>query len=204
MEAPTMLIDHTQPLEQLAALNGALAAAQGEFPAISRDKEVSTGSYSFRYAELGAILNAVRPVLSKHGLAITQPLEDGVIRTELRHEGGGVLSATFPFPYTPETPQALGSLITYLRRYCLVSLLGIASDDDDDAGQAANAKPKANVISEAQRKRLFAIAKERGLEDKRLRGYVKFYTGQESTAAIPPDKYDQIVNAVENDEDIPF
>lgn len=208
----------TPPLESfgsLAALNAALAKAQGEFPVITRDKEVTVktrdaGSYTFRYAELGAILAAVRPVLSKHGLAITQPLEDGAIRTELRHADGGVVSTRFPFPRVPESPQQLGSLITYLRRYCLVALLGIASDDDDDAGQAADGKPdtkpesKPKLISEAQRKRLFAIAKEHDVDEARLRGYVKFYTGDDSTATIPVDKYEQIVKAIEADEDIPF
>ena len=133
-----------------AALNAALAAAQGEFPPIPRDKTVTVrtrdrGSYSFSYAPLDAILGACRPVLAKHGLAITQLLDAGALTTELRHKDGGVISASFAFPNIPESPQQLGSLLTYLRRYAIVALLGVAAEEDDDAGQAADVKPAAHT-----------------------------------------------------------
>jgi ERF superfamily len=130
-----------------AALHAALAAAQGEFPPIPRDKKVTVKTregnhYSFEYAELGTILGAVRPTLSKHGLALVQLLEDASVRTELRHKDGGIISASFPLPTVPARPQELGSLITYLRRYAVVAMLGIATEDDDDAGQAAEPEQK--------------------------------------------------------------
>lgn len=134
---------------ELAPLNEALAAAQGEFPTIPRDRTVTVetrtgGSYRFSYAPLDTILNTCRPVLAKHGLAVTQLLEQPnggrpSIRTELRHKEGGVIGASFPLPNIPENPQQLGSLLTYLRRYAIVALLGIATEEDDDGGQAAEA-----------------------------------------------------------------
>jgi len=123
-----------------AALNAALAKAQGEFPAIPKDKTVTAGSYTFSYATLDAILAACRPALTKHGLAIVQQLEHNgqpSIRTELRHAEGGCISSSFPLPRMPETPQQLGSLVTYLRRYTITALLGIAAEEDDDGNQAA-------------------------------------------------------------------
>jgi ERF superfamily len=128
-----------------AALNAALAAAQGEFQPIPRDKTVtvrtrSGDSYTFSYAPLDTILAACRPILSKHGLALVQQLEHNgqpSIRTELRHAEGGVIGASFPLPHMPDRPQELGSLITYLRRYAIVALLGVAAEEDDDAQQAA-------------------------------------------------------------------
>ncbi len=171
-------------------LNGALAAAQGEFPPIGRDQTADTGRYSYGYASLAAIIAAVRPALAQHGLAIVQRLEApaGVpsLRTELRHDGGGVLAGSIPLfllQQQPETPQQLGSLLTYLRRYALVSMLGIAPDMDDDG--TAVAKPPASArptppapdaggftspvfdqISDSQRRRLHAMFRERGLEDR--------------------------------------
>lgn len=133
-----------------AELHAALAAAQGEFPPVAREKTVtvqtrSGPSYTFSYAPLDVILNAVRPVLSAHGLALVQRLEapGGVpaIRTELLHASGGVLAASFPLGPAPDSPQALGSLLTYLRRYAVVSLLGIAAEEDDDGRQAAGHTP---------------------------------------------------------------
>jgi ERF superfamily len=127
------------------ALAAALAAAQGEFPSIPRNKEVKTGSYSFSYAPLDTILAACRPVLAKHQLALVQLLEHNgngpAIRTELRHASGGVIGASFPLPGDPQSPQQLGSLLTYMRRYAISALLGIAGDEDDDGQQAAHVKP---------------------------------------------------------------
>jgi len=136
-------------LEAEAALSTALAKAQGEFPPIPRTAEVKTASYSFRYAPLDAILGAVRPVLSQNGLALVQLLDrdlDGrpMLRTELRHAEGAQIGAGFPLPKIPDTPQQLGSLLTYLRRYAIVAILGIAPDEDDDA-QTAVARPAAPV-----------------------------------------------------------
>lgn len=133
--------------EREAALNAALAAAQGEFPAIARARtaEVQTrtgGRYSYSYADLADVLHAVRPVLSKHGLAIVQILEPGpALRTELRHKDGAAVGDSFPLAWSqdglPASDQALGSRLTYLRRYALCALLGVAGEEDDDARAAA-------------------------------------------------------------------
>ena len=102
--------------------------------------ETRTGaSYTFSYAELGTIIDACRPALVKHGLAISQQLEHNgtgpALRTELRHKDGGIIATSFPLTRVPESPQQLGSLLTYLRRYAITALFGIATEDDDDAGQ---------------------------------------------------------------------
>lgn len=152
-------------LDAEAALNTALAEAQGEFPALKRERTVSVetrsgGSYEFSYAPLEAILPVVRPILAKHGLSVVQLLEPGPsLRTELRHAKGGVVGGTFPFG-APESPQALGSMLTYLRRYALVALLGLASEHDDDGNEAAAA-----MISPDQHAKIGAVLAE--LERKR-------------------------------------
>ena len=133
--------------DKWAELNTALAEAQGAFPAISKDRTVTvrpktSAPYSYSYATLSGILAAVRPALKANGLALVQLLEDDgrgtCLRTELRHAGGAVLAASFPLPQVPPDPQALGSLLTYLRRYAITAILGIAADEDDD-GAAAKA-----------------------------------------------------------------
>ena len=83
----------------------------------------------------------MRPVLSKHGLALIQRLENPSgggpsIRTELRHADGGVIAASFPLGEW-QTPQQLGSMVTYIRRYATVAILGIATEDDLDAQNVA-------------------------------------------------------------------
>lgn len=136
-----------------ALLYEALAKAQSEFPPIPRDKEVTvtpksgSGSYKFKYAPLDSIFAAVRPVLQANGLAIAQPLtstEDGrpALRTVLLHSAGGMLEGVLPIKTDGLDPQGLGSLISYVRRYALTSMLGIATEDDDDA-RSATAKRSA-------------------------------------------------------------
>ena len=149
---------------ELKALNAAIASAQGEFPTIAKDKTARAGSYSYDYASLSTIIAACRPVLSKHGLAVVQKLEDPsgrgpALRTELRHADGGVIAASFPLGVF-KTPQELGRWVTYLRRYAYCALLGIAAEEDDDgrsvapvpgAATGAGASPRPDtVVTESQ------------------------------------------------------
>ena len=129
------------PRAGYGALAAALAKAQAAFPAISRDREVtvqmkSGGSYTFKYAPLDTILAAVRAPLADNGLAIVQLLDEDVLVTSLLHESGAILSGRTPIPQT-EGIQAYGSAITYLRRYAIQALLGIAAEEDDDGNRAA-------------------------------------------------------------------
>lgn len=62
---------------------------------------------------------------------------------------------------------------------------------------AAGAAPKPRTVTEPQRKRLFAIAREAGVDTPRLKALVADLTGQESTAAIPADKYDALIESLQ-------
>jgi hypothetical protein len=135
------------------SLAGALAKAQAAFPPIPRDKEVEVktrtgGTYTFRYAPLDTIFAAVRGPLSANGLAIAQLLDGPDLVTMLLHESGEYLEAKTPMPHSEgDTVQQYGSAITYLRRYALQAILGIASEEDDDGNAAAGnvAKPRARA-----------------------------------------------------------
>lgn len=124
------------------ALAAALANAQAAFPAIARDKTVTVSSartgksYTFKYAPLDSILNAVRKPLSENGLALAQLLDDGDLVTMLMHKDGGRLAGRVALP-NPDEVQALGSAITYLRRYSIQAILGIAAEEDDDGNRAS-------------------------------------------------------------------
>ena len=120
----------------------AFLAAQSEFPEIPKDatgkiQGVSKGSgkaynFEYKYASLPAILRAVLPVLHKHKLSILQPLEKGEIITTLLHASGDGLNANLECSPEGLTPQEFGAKVTYYRRYALVSMLGIAPDEDID------------------------------------------------------------------------
>ena len=101
--------------------------------------------YKSKYAPLQDVLNSVRPLLSKHGLSVIQsPSGDGQsvsIMTMLLHESGEWIEFD-PLVLRAEkmTPQGAGSAITYGRRYALSAVLGISSEDDDDANSLENTK----------------------------------------------------------------
>lgn len=138
--------------ESIAALAPALVKASAELKAIHKDRENS--HFRNRYATLDAIVESVRPVLAKHGLAVVQgataPLsrEDGlvagfVVETMLVHTSGEFLISSAVMPLVKADPQSAGSALTYGRRYGLSALLSLATDDDDDAETAQPARTAA-------------------------------------------------------------
>lgn len=129
----------------------ALVCAQSEFKNIPKNRE--NGAYKgSKYADLEAILQTVRPVLNKHGVFLYQDVKsDGscvTVETVLVHESGGELrSGTLILPVGARTAQAVGSAITYGRRYSLCGFLGVSADDDDDGNAASGVQVSRNINS---------------------------------------------------------
>lgn len=132
--------------ESIAKLAAALAAAQGEMTAIVKDKTAkvqtkSGASYSFDYADLGSVLDAVKPALNKHGIALLQPgrVEGDKVITEtvLAHSSGEWISSEFAVKPDDLSPQKVGSALTYGRRYALSAMIGVFSEEDDDGNAAS-------------------------------------------------------------------
>lgn len=125
----------------------ALAAFQADMPTVGKTKTAKVptktgGSYSYSYADLAVVSQAAMPLLAKHGLAFTctpKPAERGwELVGVLLHTSGQTIEGTLPL--YGNSPQELGSSITYMRRYLLGSLTGIVTDDDED-GQIAQQAP---------------------------------------------------------------
>jgi hypothetical protein len=118
----------------------AFAKAQAGFPAIPKTKTVDTGSFSYKYADLPSIIEAVAPHLEGEGLSVGQSVvsDEGRVGVETRiyHISGHVETFGPVFLPAGNDAKSAGSAITYARRYSLCAALGIAADEDDD-GQAA-------------------------------------------------------------------
>lgn len=115
-------------------LAAALVNAQKEFQPITKGH--TNPHYNSRYADLSDVLKAVLPALQANGILLTQPIENGDLVTRLIL-GGESLESRVPLNLDRK-PQEIGSELTYMRRYSLAALLGVASEDDDD-GNAASA-----------------------------------------------------------------
>lgn len=127
-----------------AQFSAAFARASAEFPSIplrGHDKHKDT-----HYAKLEDILSGVRPILSKHGFALsfsTEVTADTVtVTAELSHEAGHSKTNSMPLPRDTgagrNAVQAVGSSQTYGQRYTAQAILGLSlGDDTDDDGAAA-------------------------------------------------------------------
>lgn len=125
---------------ETAKLDAALAKAQGEIEAASKDK--TNPAFKSRYADLTAVWGACRPTLAKHGISVTQwPVhaEDNRLHiiTRIAHAGEWI-KAHFSLPVTKQDPQGYGSATTYAKRFTLAAALGIVADEDDDGNTASN------------------------------------------------------------------
>lgn len=106
-------------------------------------KESTNPHFRSRYADLGNVVDAIKPHLEANGLAFLQKFHDcekGIkIETIILHESGETLSNGVLFiPTGKPDAQGFGSACTYARRYSLQSAFGVAPDDDD--GNAASPK----------------------------------------------------------------
>lgn len=136
------IVRHSE--DHIGEVFAALAAAQGEFGEIERTLSAKIKSeradYSYDYAPLDEVLQAVRPSLSKNGLSIMQfPFATSgavTVRTLLGHSSGGWFYNDLRVTTDGNAPRETGSAITYARRYALMAMLGVAPAVDDDGGAA--------------------------------------------------------------------
>lgn len=137
--------------EQINELAAALAKAQGVMGNAVMNR--INPHFKSKYADMGSVLDAIRPPLSANGLAIVQPMqitESGlVLRTILMHSSGQYIAAEYPLP-AASSQQAMGSALTYARRYSIATLVCNASDEDDDA-DAAGDRPREQTNNESDR-----------------------------------------------------
>lgn len=146
--------------EQVDKLAEALAKAQGEFTPIERTRTVtvnmkSGGSYTFDYAPLDVILHATMPALAKNGLSVawsadteykesSQFVTAEVMQTcRLMHASGQWQEASVRLRTTETSPQGLGSVLTYGRRYSFEHVVGVVSETDDDGAAASGHESQA-------------------------------------------------------------
>jgi hypothetical protein len=126
-----------------AEYSAALVAAIGELQNVA--KTASNPYFKSKYAPLDAIVDATRPVLAKHGLAIQQmPIfVDGTagVETTIIHKSGFFTSSTLLLPIKDQSPQGVGGAITYARRYALAAVVGLATEDDLDGNEHLGNKP---------------------------------------------------------------
>ena len=140
--------------ETLLKLFEALSKAQGEMQNATKSKY--NPFHKSKYADLGAVWDAIRACLSKNGLCVTQLWETvdskNVLTTILGHSSGEFIWMEVIVKPVKDDPQGIGSALTYYRRFALSAIIGNApeekvtqddvdesKDDVDDSDDDANA-----------------------------------------------------------------
>ena len=126
-----MEITKSESINELAT---ALAKAQGEIKGAKKD--AVNPYFKAHYSDLSSTWEACREPLSKYGLSIIQlanTLEDGTpaVDTILAHSSGQYICSRLAVRPVKDDPQGVGSVLTYIRRYSLAAIVGVAPEDDD-------------------------------------------------------------------------
>lgn len=136
------IMEHKSQSEEIKDLVAALSKAQGMMkPAIFNRVNPH---FKNRYADFTSCMDSCRDPLSNNGLSVMQYCETIndklMLVTMLAHISGQWIKSYFPLSPKSMESQAVGSAMTYAKRYSLSALLGIVSDDEDDDGEASHGR----------------------------------------------------------------
>lgn len=185
--------------EALKKFNAAFTEAQAEFPEIPKTKK----SHNSMYAPLDVEVRILRPVLVKHGLSFRHEVIENndksvTVKCILAHRAGHCESATLTGPAdtsgSKNNIQAIGSSVTYLKRYTLEAVTGLVTTDDDD-GNKGNLK----CITEEQVANIEALIEEVGANKNKFMKWLKITDLSE----IRSQAYDDVIKALEKKRNAP-
>lgn len=160
--------------ESIKAIAPAFLKAQKEMEAVT--KNAKNPFFKSEYADLNAVMEACKEPLNNNGISIMQPVNSDHVETILMHESGEWFgSETALIVKEQNNPQALGSAISYARRYGLMSILGLPAEDDDaEKAMVRDSKPSvshaatlpSDTATAAQMNAIAQIIKEMPLDER--------------------------------------
>ena len=178
--------------ETINDLAAALAKAQGSLSNVDKSKTAKAGRYSYSYANIADVLDVIRAAAAGNGLSYVHSSEvmdadqSGCnllrMKTRLLHSSGQWIEVIAHAAPVDWTCQSVGSCETYLRRYSLIKLFGVAAADAEaDAGKRSQTQPAAPARQHTQRgedeRRRKALWARVGNAAK-AEGYTREYNGQ--------------------------
>ena len=200
--------------EQINEISKALSLAQSELDIATKD--ATNPHFKSKFADLAAIVKASRKQLSKNGIAVVQGAfkdnNDGwILTTRLVHTSGQWLESDFPLLARDKTSQAMGSATTYAKRYSLMAMTGVVSDDEDDDGEASMGRdrqkkpiPELGIRPFEPKKQEFKMTQEMFNKVKDLGGHLelnpeefliklKQITGKDSSKDWVKSDYEKVI-----------
>jgi hypothetical protein len=137
--------------DSINEIAAALAKAQGQMTGALKD--AANPFFKSKYADLASVWEACRTPLATNGIAVVQSPTVNEMRvsldTLLVHTSGQWIRNSLSCAVKDDSPQVIGSATTYLRRYALQSLVGVAAEDDDGEAAEGRNKPSAHARTPA-------------------------------------------------------
>lgn len=196
------VVEPLQPQTQSEKINelaGALAQAQGAMKPAR--KGAANTFFKSTYADLSEVIEASRSPLAVNNLSIVQYAEDGHVVTQLMHKSGQWIRGRLRITPKDNSAQAVGSALTYARRYSYQMLIGQASADDptDDDGEAAMGRePSAKAPPKRKRKaKAKKVVEEPKVETTETTGDDKHESKTETTAEQKIEQVDDALAIVQ-------
>ena len=185
---------------EIGTLALALAKAQGQIRGAIKDSE--NPFFKSNYADLEAVWAACREPLSKNELAVVQTTsgDEGkvVVHTTLIHSSGQWIRGTLSVTPDKPTSQAVGSCLSYLRRYALAAMVGVYQvDDDGNAASGKEPEARSSGPTEKQIKRLWVIAKKCGYNSESVHALMTENKMGAHIEELTHDNYEKLCNLFE-------
>jgi len=180
------------------AFDAAIAAAKAEIPVIAKN---ATGHNAKKYANFAAIAGTIDPIISKHGLSYRFRTTQGdriSVTCILSHRDGHSEETTLSGPAdnsgNKNAIQSIGSTLTYLQRYSLVQMLGLAAAEDDDgkAGATQAYEPPPGSISAEQAAKIREALAAKGASENAFLQWAK----HKRIDDIPADLFDACLDGI--------
>jgi len=166
------------------AYAAAMAGFREDAPDISKDSHVNytsqKGTTDYRHASLGGTMSVINPILGKHGLnpswTTTQNQGQITVTCRVTHAMGHFEETSLSAAADPSGGknhvQAIGSTVSYLNRYTLYSICGLASSDQDDDGRGSE-KEEIKKITDEQAMQIHSAIDENGLNKDKFIQWIK-------------------------------
>jgi hypothetical protein len=200
---------NAQTKVEAATLASAMAAAFSEIEAATKRNENAAfkqGGKVSKYADINAVIEAIKPALINHGLFFTQhphPSENGVtVETVLHHAGGEMLSLGALFvPANKNDAHGFGSALTYARRYALVTAFGVPVEDDDGNAAARGTKQESAVsppqpITDADVAKLIQLVEATSANVPAMLKYLGIALPNDNLALLNREQHDKVLDAL--------
>lgn len=196
LEKMLVLQERYEANQARKAYHVAMTAFKANPPEIYKDKEVSYKDVRYKHASLANVTKLVNEALSKHGLSASwQTAQNGAVSVTCKithimgHSEETTLSAQPDASGSKNSIQAICSTITYLQRYTLFSLTGLAAGEDDD-GQASEVE----YITEDQQANITALIEETKASKEKLLNYM----GVQTIGGIDVSDYAKAIQVLES------